>query len=216
MKIFQLLSHNDLPPDFNSTYGSFVRGKKRLKNGWLAVRITNGFTFMLHQTYDHISIPAVKKISEADDGKFILQTRYDDRVIYAPDGTQIAPFDKYSMLYPNGWYQCMEDDGISLYDNKGNLVGNNLRFAKVYPNGMYHMSVNRQGNAMYAGVFDASRKRLWFTNSTKVKFLDNGWFVDDNTLVDNTGNIYIGELPKRKIPKWLLCLIGSCMKPKKN
>lgn len=213
MNIFQLLLCRDLPPDFKFTYGKFISGRKRLKNGWQAAWFSNGFTFMLHKTYEGISVPAVKKISEAVDGKFMLKTRSGDKVIYSPDGKQIAPFDAYSLLYPNGWYKYRENGAISLYDSKGRLVGNNLRFAKVYPNGMYRMSVNEGGNAEYAGVFDAAGNRLWFSNSTKIKVLRNGWFVDDNILIDNTGRIYIDELPERKVPRWLLRFIGSWFKP---
>ena len=216
MSIFQLLLYRDLPPDFRYTYGNFISGRKRLNNGWQAVWLSNGFTFMLHKAHECISVPSVKKIQEVFDGKFILKTTHNGNIVFARDGKQLTPFDKHSLLYPNGWYQCMENGALALFDAAGKRVAGNLRFAKVYPNGMYFMSVNQNGDATCAGVFDATGRRLWFSNSTKVKVLHNGWFVADNTLVDNNGSIYIDELPKRKVPNWLLCLIGSCMRPQKK
>ena len=93
MNILQLLRSNDLPPDFKFTYGKFVSGRKKLKNGWLAVWLSNGFTFMLHPKHECISIPAVRKISEAEDGKFMLRNRVGDRVIYSPEGKQLTAFE---------------------------------------------------------------------------------------------------------------------------
>ncbi len=216
MNILQLLLFRDLPPDFKFTYGKFVSGRKKLRNGWQAVWLSNGFTFLLHPAYDCISIPAVKKIMQAEDGKFMLTNRAGDKIIYSPDGEQLAPFDRYSLLYPNGWYQGMENGALSLFDNKQNRVGCNLRFARVYPNGMYCMSINKDGNPRFAGVFDAAGNRLCFTNSAKVKVLHNGWFVDDNILFDNNGNIFIDQLPGRKVPTWMLCLVGCWMKTQKK
>ena len=213
MKIFHLLLYRKLPPDFKLVYGSYVSGCRRLKNGWVAAWFSNGFTFLLHPCYGRISVPAVKKINEVADGKFIIYTRSGAKVIYSADGRQLTSFDTYAVLYPNGWYQCLENKALSLYNNEGLRVGSNLRFAKVYPNGMYRMSINNNGNPTCAGVFDAKGNRLWFTNSTKIKVLSNGWFVDDNVLIDNTGKVYIDELSKRKVPRWLLRLVGSCFKP---
>ncbi len=81
MNILQLLLFRDLPPDFKFTYGKFVSGRKKLRNGWQAVWLSNGFTFLLHPAYDCISIPAVKKIMQAEDGKFMLTNRAGDKII---------------------------------------------------------------------------------------------------------------------------------------
>ncbi len=212
MDIRQLLLYRDLPESFMQTYGSFIRKRKRLCNGWQAVTISNGYTFFLHGKYEDFSMPAVKKICEVKDGKFIIHLQNKSKIVCKADGTPLTPSNKLNKLYDNGWYRCVADDKISLYDAEGNCVGTNLRAAEVFANGMYHMSVHLSGDGKFAGVFSATGKKLLFTNSKKVHVLPNGWFVDAHTLYNNLGEIFIEPLPMRKVPTWMLCVVGRMMK----
>ncbi|MCM1324285.1 MAG: hypothetical protein NC218_08990 [Acetobacter sp.] len=214
MNILQLLFYKDLPKDFLYTYGEYIHKQKRLRNGWLTAKIANGFTFFLHPQYVHFSVPAVMKITEAEDGKFMLKIRGGKKIIYAADGRQLTPFDKHTHLYPNGWYQYMENDTLSLYNNKEECICSKLRYSRVYKNGMYLANIATGGDARLAGLFSAEGQKLLFTNSKKVTILPNGWFVSDHTLYDNLGNVYLEPIPQRKIPNWMLCLAGLLMRQK--
>lgn len=212
MGFLQLLLYQDLPEGFLATYGRFICKRKRLHNGWQAVRIRNGFTFMLHAQYDDFAVPAVKKIREIGDGKMIFKTHSGAKVIYNVEGKPLTPFNHQSILYPNGWYQCVKDGVLSLYDATCTCVGTELRHAKVYKNGMYHMSVLPNGDERYAGIFSSNGEKLLSTNATKVAILPNGWFVVKNTLYNNLGKVFLEPIPMRKVPFWLLCLVGRMMK----
>lgn len=215
MSILQLLLYRDLPNDFLCSYGCYIGWRKRLRNGWDAVFLRNKTLFLLHHHYTPVCIPACKKIIEAKDGKMMVSSK-GKHVVYDSNGTQLTPFNKYSQLYPNGWYQQMEKGAISLYNNNHECVGFDLRYAKVYKNGMYLISVISPDNACFAGIFDANGKRLYCMNNKKAYVLPNGWFVTENKLFDNLGNLFIDSLPDRKIFNWLLCLTGYFMKSKKN
>lgn len=216
MNMLQVLLYRDLPKNFLSTYGEYVSKTFRLKNGWMAASLCNGTLFLFHASYPSFSIPSYKKVIEAIDGKFMIKDKKKNIVVYSAHGEQLTPFNKHSYLYPNGWFQCeMEDGTLSLYNADGVCVGSKLCYAKVYKNGMYHMSVCSKQHAQFAGIFNALGKQLLFTNAKKAYILPNGWFVMANALFDNLGNEYIISLPDRIIPNWLLCLTGYFMKPRK-
>lgn len=214
MCFLRLLFYHDLPKDFLSLYGNCISRRKRLKNGWFAVKLKNDMLFLIHKQYPSLSFSSAKKVTEAKDGKFMIENKNRDVVIYSPLGEQLTPFNKYSKLYPNGWYSLGNGEDISLYNNEGKCVGEHLRYAKVFKNGTYLMSITSRGNACHAGIFNAKGERLYFTNTQKAHVLSNGWFVVEGSLCDNSGNIFLSPLPTRRVPDWLLILFGSCMKAK--
>ncbi len=211
MDILQLLLYRDLPESFMQTYGRFIRKRKRLHNGWHAVSIRNGYMFLLHATYEDFCVPAVKKIYEAKDGKFMLKLRGGKKIIYRPNGTPLTSFSKLNKLYPNGWYQSLEDGKFSLYDAQETCIATNLRKVKVFENGMYH-TVDRNGVAHLAGIAKQGKKQFLRTDNKKVAAFSNGWFVVGNTLYDNFGRAFLEPLPMRKVPFWMLCIVGRMMK----
>lgn len=216
MSMLQLWLYRDLPEDFKLIYGRYIRRRKRLQNGWQSVTLVNGFAFLLHASYDWISIPAFKKVVVSSDGKFMIVNKRGKKLVYTVDGKPLSTYDTQTMLYPNGWYRCTENDALSLYDANSRCIGSNLRQTKVFPNGMYHMSVNETKDGANAGVFTANGKKLRFTNSTRITVLPNGWFIDGYSLFDDLGNLFLEPLPTRRIPRWLLYLAGCMMKSRKN
>ncbi len=216
MSLIQLWLYRDLPESFMLTYGAYIRKRKRLHNGWQLVTLVNGFAFLLHDKYDRISCPTLKKVAESCDGKFMIVNKNGKKLVYTADGKPLSTLDTQSMLYPNGWYRCPENGALSLYDAKGICIGSNLRAAKVFPNGMYHMSVNEAKDGLKAGVFAADGTKLLFTNSVRVSVLPSGWFIDDYSLYDNLGRVFIEPLPMRRVPHWMLYLVGRMMKSRKS
>lgn len=216
MNILQKLLYQDLPKDFLFSYGKYICRRKRLNNGWFAVRLSNKMLFLLHKKYTTISVPACKKVTESVDGKMMVKDRLGNIVVYSVSGEQMTSFNQQAFLYPNGWFKGVKKGILSLYNTQGDCVGSHLRYAKVYKNGMYHISVDlKKGNARCAGIFSADGEKLCPTNSKKAYVFPNGWFVTMNMLFDNLGNIYIAPIPERRVPNWLLCLIGYFMKTKK-
>ncbi len=211
MNIFQLLLYRDLPSDFKSMYGNFIRSCKRLRNGWKAVKVSNGVVFMMHNSFNDFFLPCFDKIYEAKDGKFMIQNRAGDKVVYSARGMPCTHFDKHVQLYSNGWFQQMDDGVLCLYDDKGTCVASHLMYARVYKNGMYRLCMTSKGNKNLAGVFSAERQCLLQTNSFYVVVLNNGFFVTDKTLFSPSGEICRPEL-SHKLPTWLLVCIGFFMK----
>lgn len=213
MRIFW---YKDLPEGFMQTFGDFICYRKRLKNGWQAVKISNGTMFFLHSVHEDFNIPMVKKITVAKDGKFSILNNEGETIVYAPNGKPLTPFNEYSKLFHNGWYSYMAEDGIRLYDADFKLIGEKLTFTHVFKCGTYVRCVKPDGDTLLAGVFSKENKRLLFTNSSKVKVLKNGWFITENSLYDDQGNLFIEPLCSRKVPNWLLYVVGSMMSSTKN
>ena len=208
--------YRDLPDGFKQTYGDFICRRQKFKNGWQAVTISNGTVFFIHPSYEAFSVFAVSKIKTSDDGKILVKNRDGKKIIYDRCGKPLTSFNSQTQLFDNGWYVTTDKDGLCLYDANSKLIGNKLRAARVFKNGMYHMSVTPNGSALSSGVFSPEGKPLCFTNSLNVKVLRNGWFVFDNMLFDNLGHLFLEPYGSRKVPNWLLSFYGRLMRPQKN
>ena len=136
--------------------------------------------------------------------------------ILGRDGHTIGGFDKNNELFPNGWHRVMRYDSLSLFNSLGMLVGENLNVATVFPNGYYHMRINNNGDANYAGVFNNKGTRLLLTNTAHVEDYSNGWFIAGGILYDNNGDEFIG-MKNGHLPKeWKVKFFARIMPKRKE
>lgn len=193
-------------------YKGYIRWCKDLKNGWHLVVLKNKLTLLCSEIHKmEISFVGFKRYFVSKDGKMMITTRNDGNVIISSQGETLVPFDKQNKLYWNGWYRVKTDDGFELYDENGNCIGNKLKATKVFRTGQYFMSITPQSDTS-AGFYDANGNRLIFSNATSYKVLPNSWFVVNNDLYDNLGDLFIEEMYGRRIPTLLLCIAGLLMK----
>lgn len=218
MDLKNLWGGQKIPPDVKMCYGDAIKRAKMLKSGWLAVMLKNGMVCFFRSFEDLFLIGAVKCLKEAEDGKFMVVKKDKTKAVFAPSGKTVAPFAKETWLYKNGWYKTKENGAISLYDALGNCKGSGLLSAVVAKDGSYAMAVEPHGNALFAGVFAPSGKRLLFTNDRHVRFLRNGWFIADNSLYDNLGEEYWQSAEARRKNFFSACFLqfaGSIMPRRK-
>ena len=177
-----------LPVDIETVYYGLIKKSQKLKCGWLAVFLKNDMVILVNNDIKRFPLGGIKKIIEADDNKFMIIRKNGEKAIWNQYAQRITDFSKDTELFFNGWYCYPQSDGLALFDNTGYCVGRRLKAAYVFQNGYYSMSVLNVEDAAYAGVYNASRKRILFTNSPVKKMFKNRTFYVDGDFYDRDGN----------------------------
>ena len=209
MNVRELFIFAGLPTDVKMLYKGLVKRKFDLKNGWIAIVLKNNMAILLRYGLQKMSFGAVKHIVSASDGKFMLIKENEKKAIWNKDGKCLSDFSSNAELFSNGWYKKKINDGLALFDNNGDCIGQNLQNTKVFPNGFFFMSVKNADDGHLAGVYNNKKEKLIFTNSSHICMLNNGWFIAEGELFDNSGIQYLSLHSSSKLSLLLLKGVGS-------
>ena len=151
----------------------------------------------------------VKKLVEADDGKFMIVKKDKSKAVFNQNGEQLVDFSKQAFLFDNGWFISPQDGELSLFDENGKLIAEKVTKAKVFKDRRYFISVKSGGDATKVGFFDADGSRIIFTNDCFFKRLFTFFFIADGSLYDITGECLIDANQGSNFNRMLVRLIAS-------
>lgn len=206
-----------IPTRLEFAYGDYAKRCFQIKNGWIVVVLKNNSAIFYNENFLEMCVPKFKKVDVAPNGLFMITAKDGYRAIFDESGKKLSVGDLDCMLFDNGWYRIQYDnEHISLFNDKGVSVGHKLRTAEVFPDGRYYMSciLPWEDGDTIPGLYDADGSRIHFTNDQDITVLKNGWYILDNCLYDNKGNLCVGTANGRHAYKWLLKLYGSFMRRK--
>ena len=189
---------------------------KNFKKGWkLAIAEDNSY-ILIKDNRVVTNFTSYQSFKIAKNNRAQVTLTDGRKLILSADGYCIGGFDTQNELFDNGWFVLKRCDTLTLYNSIGMLVGENLKKAKVFPNGYYHMSVTTQGEAKYAGVFDNHGNKLLLTNTENVEMYPSGWFIASGMLYDNLGNCFLGMKGGYLPPIWKVKLFARIMPKRKR
>ena len=197
---------------YESVYAGKIKKRKTLKNGWHYLLLKDDSIVLFYDNLREVIVKNVKKVFEANDGKFMLTLKTGEKAVYDKSGKMLTLFDKQNELFFNGWYRVAEGNGLLLlYDASNEVVGKHLRKAEVFKDGRYYMSVEPKGESKNGGLFTPNKTNVFSCNDSDFKLLKNGWFISDGSLYDDTGTFFIGKEDGIELPLVYLIFIGFLM-----
>lgn len=207
MKIKKIFRNYE-PPEL-AYRGYLEQPMKKLKCGWKAFFIVNSVVVLRSENGQELNFGQVKKLVEANDGKFMIVKKDKSKAVFNQKGELLADFSKQAFLFDNGWFILPKDDELSLFDENEELIAEKVTKAKVFKDGKYFISVKSGGNANKVGFFDADGSRIIFTNDRSFKRLFPYFFIADGSLYDLTGECLIDANSGSNFNRMLVRFIGS-------
>ena len=196
------------PPEI-AYRGYLTHPMQELKCGWKAFFLVNSVVVVRNNEGKELSFSQVKKLVEADDGKFMIVKKNKLRAVFNQDGKLLADFSTHAFLFDNGWFIALHDEEPALFDENEELIADRITNAKVFKDGKYFISVMSGGNAEKVGFFDADGSRIMFTNDRFFKRLLPFFFIADGSLYDLTGECLIDANSGNNFNRILVRFIGS-------
>lgn len=196
--------------DFALPYKGYVKKSYRLKNGWCAVILVNRVAILINPiTNQHVIAGAVKKVVEADDGKFMFIRKDKTKAVFNSKGKMLADYNVHSNLLRNGWFTRENENEVTLFDADGQAICSKITKAEVFSDGRYYISVSSGGNAAKVGFFEADGSRIHFTNDCGFKRVSSLFFIADGSLYDLTGECLIEANQGNNFNRILVRFIGA-------
>lgn len=196
------------PPEI-AYRGYLEQPMRHLKCGLTAIFLVNSVVVLRSEDGKELNFGLVKKIVEADDGKFMIVKKNKFKAVFNQKGELLADFSKQAFLFDNGWFISSKDDELSLFDENEELIAEKITKAKVFKDGKYFISVKSDGDAKKVGFFDADGSRIIFTNDCYFKRLFPYFFIADGSLYDLTGECLIDANNGSNFNRMLVRFIGA-------
>lgn len=182
---------------------------RQLKGGCIVFFLVNSVVVLRTVSGKELCFGSVKKLTETNDGKFVIIKRDHSQAVFSPKGEFLADFALQSRLFSNGWFTRVEDGEVLLIDENGHNICSKLSKALVFQDGKYFISVAADGDASKVGFFNADGSRIIFTNDHGFKCLFPYFFIADGSLFTLKGRCLIEANQGRNFNRKLVSLLGT-------